>query len=70
MLVVVVFVLMLVCCGQVTADEVISLGGQYDFMILQVLQDNPEFNYFFTLMMIFGVVAVIIGSLVRIITHS
>lgn len=40
------------------------------FDVLPVLYGNPEFNYFFTLVCIFGIISVAVGLLVKVITRS
>lgn len=48
----------------------LNLGGDWVFNVPNILEGEPEFNYFFGLVMAFGLVCVPIAILVRLISKS
>lgn len=50
--------------------QVLSLGGDWIFNIPNILEGEPEFNYFFAVVMAFGLVCVPVAVLVRLISKS
>ncbi len=50
--------------------QALSLGGDWVFNVPNIIEGEPEFNYFFGLVMAFGLVAVPVAILVRLISKS
>ncbi len=50
--------------------EIISLGGVWSFNVVQFLSNEPQFNYFFTLMLVIGLMCVPIAVITRLISKS
>lgn len=55
---------------QLALADTLSLGGLWTFNVPEILEGQPVFNYFFALVMAFGLVAVPIALLVRLISKS
>jgi len=45
-------------------------GGEVTFAILEILEGNDAFNYYFTLVWIFGMIACMFGLMVKVLTRS
>jgi hypothetical protein len=45
-------------------------GGDVSFQILEIVSGNDAFNYYFTLVWVFGMVACMFGLLVKVLTRS
>lgn len=50
--------------------DVLSLGGDWVFNVPNILEGESEFNYFFGLVMAFGLVCIPVSILVRLISKS
>lgn len=55
--------------SKVYADTV-SLGGVWSFNVPEIVPGEPLFNYFFSLVMAFGLVCVPVAVLIRIVSKS
>jgi hypothetical protein len=50
--------------------QALTLGGDWVFNVPNILEGEPEFNYFFGVVMAFGLVCVPVAILVRLISKS
>ncbi|UJS18627.1 MAG: hypothetical protein L3J17_06115 [Candidatus Jettenia sp.] len=64
-----VFMLCIAICKNSYA-ETISLGGVWSFDVVQLLANEPQFNYFFTLLLAIGLMCVPIAVITRLISKS
>ncbi|WKZ14036.1 MAG: hypothetical protein QY317_08955 [Candidatus Jettenia caeni] len=64
-----VFVLCMAVCTNSYA-ETISLGGVWSFNVVQFLANEPQFNFFFTLVLVIGLMCVPIAVITRLISKS
>lgn len=50
--------------------DVLSLGGIWSFNVPEIIPGEPEFNYFFAIIMAFGLVCVPVAVLIKLISRS
>ncbi len=50
--------------------QALDLGGTWSFNVPEIIPGSTEFNFFFTLVMVFGLVCIPVGALVRLISRS
>lgn len=50
--------------------DVLSLGGIWSFNVPEIIPGEPEFNYFFAVVMAFGLVCVPVAVLIKLISRS
>jgi len=60
----------IVFCFHFFLGQALSLGGDWVFNVPNILEGEPEFNFFFGLVMAFGLVSVPVAILVRLISKS
>lgn len=57
-------------CFHLVLLQVLDLGGIWTFNVPNIIPNEPEFNYFFAIVMAFGLVCVPVAVLVRMISRS
>ena len=50
--------------------DVLNLGGIWSFRVPLIMPNEPEFNYFFAVVMAFGLICVPVAVLVKLISRS
>ncbi|MDE2216558.1 MAG: hypothetical protein KGJ87_05260 [Planctomycetota bacterium] len=50
--------------------QALDLGGVWSFNVPEIIPGETEFNFFITIVMVFGLVSIPVGALVRLISRS